>query len=176
MCFERATFSRTFFYRCLCFHQRLQWDAPSLVKLEKKGASCPKNLFKKNCRPLLQTLHYDNYNAWWNKARRTVRVNGKTVCCHLGFNNHVIFQIWPVFFAIRTWLCYLFKCCNHMEKKLRVRKRKCVLAKNRCCHVTESSRLKSKRKMWTKDRKMEQDKFSHLPLLEELRGNNPDDF
>jgi hypothetical protein len=30
--------------------------------------------------------------------------------------------------------------------------------------------------MWMKNWKMEKDKFNHLPLLQELRENNPDDF
>jgi hypothetical protein len=53
---------------------------------------------------------------------------------------------------------------------LRVRKRTYVLAQAAAAlYVTESSRLKEKRKMGT-------DKFSNLSLSQELRENNPDDF
>jgi hypothetical protein len=64
----------------------------------------------------------------------------------------------------------------HKGNILRVRKRKCVLAQAAAVlYVTKRSRLKPSRKMWMKNWKMEEDAFSHLPLLQELRENNPND-
>jgi hypothetical protein len=61
-----------------------------------------------------------------------------------------------------------------MVNMLQARKRECVSVQaTTVLYVTESSRLKSKWKMWAKNWKTDKDIFSHLPLLQESTEKIP---